>query len=360
MAADRENYDVTHPNELLSFGIGDRDSDFQQLAGRIAFNMAVEGNPGQSLEERFMNAENDNRSKCLVPLRPLGAPKPSAVEMYLTQEHRLGKRTDEGTLCTYGDTPDDRAAGNLRGRKFYLHQPAAATDPKCYELLDRQQLDWASGNSLHIVDKQAMLARFVSQPETEFKFAVRFRDLRGWEFGALLFVLAAQEDHVRQLAASLGLPETAKLFQWLKRIPQWNADPLKRPLLALKLGHGRPLGLGSVRIKVDWVSRLQTKDGMPSLDVGDTEAVCRETVAKLAEKIKQGRSREEIQRWADGVLLPWLQVHRYAGRKAFPYPSAPDKRGDRTIYNYHTNQRRLHAEGRKRPSALGQPLGVVA
>ena len=202
-----------------------------------------------------------------------------------------------------------------------------------------------------------MLARFVSRPETEFKFAVRFRDLRSWELGAFLFVLTADEHQVRHLAKSLGLSENAKLSQWLEGIPlrKWNVDAkAKRPLLALKLGHGRPLGLGSVRIEVEQVSRLQLKNGMPSLDDAEPGAVCRETVAKLAEKIKHGRSPEQIQRWADSVLLPWLQVHRYAGRKAFDYPSAPDKKGERTIYNYHTNQRRLHAEGRKRPKRPGQ------
>ncbi|HIQ20962.1 MAG TPA: hypothetical protein EYH34_06975, partial [Planctomycetes bacterium] len=125
-------YRATEP---LTFGIGTiaeasemskpDHTDFSQLAGRIAFNTAVEAiaEGKERDEDRFLNAGR----ACLVPLRPLAAPKPSAVEHYLTQDlDRLGLRVDGGILCTYGDTEDDPSAGDLRGRKFYLHQPDAA------------------------------------------------------------------------------------------------------------------------------------------------------------------------------------------------------------------------------------------
>jgi CRISPR-associated protein (TIGR03986 family) len=259
VGADRPKYDLAYPNESLTFGIGE--GDFKQLAGRISINWAVE----QGALDRDGRFLNQGDYGCLVPLRPLGAPKPSAVETYLTQDC-LGDREDLGTLCTYGDTPDDPAAGNLRGRKFYLHQPLAAESARCYELLDTDQPDWKSGETLNLRGNQAVIARFVSKPDTTFKFTLRFRDLRFWELGALLFTLTADQALIEHLARELqGQENTPGLQSWLQHIPEWKVDDT-HPLLALKLGHGRPLGLGSIRIRVDSFDRLVfNPDGMPSL-----------------------------------------------------------------------------------------------
>jgi len=261
----------------------------------------------------------------------------------LTQD-QLGDRQDQGTLCTYGDTPDDRAAGELRGRKFYLHQSDAATTPQVYELRDRNQRDWASGDKPHLVGDQAIIARFVSAPGTTFRFTLRFRDLRSWELGALLFTLTADQPLVEGLMDNLTMRESVSgLNRWLNLIPKWKVDDL-HPLLALKLGHGRPLGLGSVCVQVNDVCRLCfDADGIPSLQKMDVNEVRREVIAKLAEILGQGRTPGDVGRWIEEVLLPWLQVHRYAGRKRFDYPRGRDG----LIYNFHTDERRRHAKGRK-------------
>jgi CRISPR-associated protein (TIGR03986 family) len=335
------------PSEPLAFGIGWSQeaqrrgrSDFAQLAGRVSFNMAVEQGDLRRTG-RFLHQKD---FACLVPLRPLGSPKPSAVEVYLTQ-NRLSERRDLGTLCTYGDTADDRSAGNLRGRKFYLHQPDAAKDPKCYELIDPSQPDWKSGQTVHLLGNQAAIARFVSPPGTEFRFTLRFRDLRSWELGALLFTLTADQDLIERLVQGLGLSKPPeRLANWLQRIRQWPVSG-KCPLLALKLGHGRPLGLGSVAIRVDQVRRLRfdEPEWTPKLETCDVEEVRQETVDKLSAKLKAFCGAAS-QRWVIQVLLPWLQIHRYAGRTRFDYPR---DNNDGTIFSFHSEERKKHAKGRK-------------
>ncbi|MCS7306406.1 MAG: TIGR03986 family CRISPR-associated RAMP protein [Thermoguttaceae bacterium] len=362
VGVERDRYDPHRPNEPMTFGIGE--GDFSQLAGRISINMAVEVDPEHpdrfdaNRPGRFLNPDYSY----LVPLRPLGSPKPSAVEMYLTQD-RLSHRKDMGTLCTYGDTFDDASAGDLRGRKFYLHQPDAANSsepayqqsrsaqPKgrwCYELFHSRQPDWKTGDTFHLLGNQAPIARFVSCPGTKFRFTIHFRNLRSWELGALLFTLTADEPLIRRLVEALGQDQVGELNTWLARISGWQNTAPGAPLLALKLGHGRPLGLGSVHITIDKMIRLRfDSQGVPSPEECNLPDVRFSTIQKLAEKIRSALSEAQVQTWAKRVLLPWLQVHRYAGRKSFDYPRKPDKQGNLLIYEFHSQERKKHAKGRK-------------
>jgi hypothetical protein len=43
-------------------------------------------------------------------------------------------------------------------------------------------------------------------------------------------------------------------------------------------------------------------------------------------------------------LRPWLEAHRYRGRTRSDYPRLGN---ERTIYEFHTNERREHAAGRR-------------
>ena len=95
---------------------------------------------------------------------------------------------------------------------------------------------------------------------------------------------------------------------------------------ALKLGFGRPLGLGSV---------------VATIDEADTTAIdaafaCLWTKLLLA---------------ADGAALDrrlaaWFRSHRYAGSTLLHYPQAEIRRTT-TIFNYHSDIRKKHAEGRR-------------
>lgn len=352
-----------NPRKPTAFGVGR--GDFAQLSGRIALNWAVEQKADR--RDRFLNAEPERA--CFVPLKPLGAPKPSAVEHYLTQE-RVHARKDQGILCTYGDSVDD-PAGDLRGRKFYLHQPDAANDEKCYALSPDKPANGEPDLREHFAGQQAALARFVSRPNSEFRFTIRFRDLRGWELGALLFVLTADASLIETLAAAAQIQDAPALKRWLSKISAWRpkaaggvpAPPNQGPpLLALKLGHGRPLGLGSVSVRVDQFRRLtfDPQNGLSRLESQNVEQVRTELAKRLGGKIRSELNAKTVE-WAEKIFTPWLQVHRYAGRGRFSYPAKDGSQGT-MIYHYHTDLRQKHAQGRQQAKKPGstpiQPAGL--
>ena len=187
-----------------------KDSDAARLAGRISINAAVEVCANDSLgelDDRFIGKNGFSLGELdhpeyAIPLKILGQPKASAVEHYIRQPVRRMK--------TYGDLPGvdgDDSAGDLSGRKFYRHQKRAREEHSLFA-------DYSNEN---INNDQSALARFVSKPDTKFRFTLRFKDLHSWELGAVILALA----------------------------PQYKDEKC-----ANKLGHGRPLGLGSVRIDV--------------------------------------------------------------------------------------------------------------
>ena len=349
VSPERERYDPSRPDDLLTHGIGAE--DHRHLAGRVAINFAVEHLEGRTRgAERFLRPDRGG----FVPLAPLSSPKPSAYEFYLESSAvELGKRSDGGLLGTWGDTVDDPSAGSLRGRKLYLHQPPAASDPRCYGLEGT-----ASGPELDaaLQSQQSAVCHRVSTPGTTFRFKVRFRDLAEWELGALVLSMAADATLVRHLVESLGEaggPAQAEL----SRIPESAAGPA----FALKLGHGRPLGLGSVQIRVDALRRLEERSAAPHLEPpaagADLEALRLAWVEALASRLRELGDPEP---WARDVLVPWLAIHRFAGRTAYSYPRLPSKEGD-TIYAYHMAVHREHGLGRKRSSpdqALKGQLGL--
>ena len=278
--------------------------DFQKLAGRVSFNMAVE--QIEEGQDRFLNP---NKGYC-VPLKPLSMPRPSAVEFYLDQS-KISKRKDAGKLITYGDLPGDGLSGELKGRKFYKHQPDAAREPRCYE--DSEPENTRS--------KISALARFVSKPGTDFKFKVRFRDLRPWELGALLFALQPR------LIPEKAPDDWSRIKQHARNAERQNGEG---PLYANKLGHGRPLGLGSVAVNADRILFLDPdnsalEEHQEKVDNAFKDAL--KVIAPMAE---------------NGVLEKLLEVQQYRGRTRYDYPRTNNK-----IHNWHTDLRRKHAKGRR-------------
>ena len=242
-----------------------------QLSGRIAFNMALEVLTGNgALETRFLNAN----CAFVTPLKILGQPKPSAIEEYLAQPGATARRIlrgDAGLYVSYGDTPGEKG-GDLAGRKFYPHRPAAATDPRLYTADDEDNdKETLSGN-------QSALARYVSKPGAQFRFTLRFRDLRSWELGAILVALEPSK-----LAGALPPGQPAN------------------PQYALKLGHGRPLGLGSVRINVD---ATEIFDDDYRLTEGSSEGNA--AVKAFNERAKA---------LPDSIKKAWCDVHLFGGER---------------------------------------------
>jgi CRISPR-associated protein (TIGR03986 family) len=224
-----------------------------------------------------------------VPLPILGQPKPSAWEFYLRQD-------SNSKPVTYGDLPGD-AGGELAGRKYYRHQPKV------------QQLGDIMGTPEAERSDQSTYARCICAVGTKFKFAVRFARLRKWELGALMAVLTPE-----------FLGETGKTY-------------------AHKLGLGRPLGMGSVRIAIDAMrvrrerdAALATEDNRIEFEVG--------AIGALKEKL------------SGSDCMQWLKLHQYgpSGNISYPMESAMRRQPPpppQTIYDWHTNRRREYSELRR-------------
>jgi len=297
-------------------------SPFDHLAGRIAFNIACEHDTDNPWNERFLEANADS----LVFLHPLAQPKPSFWRGYVPGASADEARTwGDGILKLMHSKTKEPCYGlqyatrYFAGRKFYRHQLAAAHQAYHYNLYDllalpqhkfkektahsRQDLQaFLTGN-------QAAIARQVSQPGRRFGFTVRFKNLRPWELAALVAVLCPdrlaeairqQPDHFR------------KTWQWLEN----HQDGFGH-----KLGHGRPLGLGSIQITIDhiegWHGPLEVNTAflsqhlLPCLD--------------------------------DEVTCHWLRVLRLQPeREVRPYLLHHGSNGPQTIVQWNQNVRSQH------------------
>ena len=274
-------------------------SDFERLAGRIAPNHAVEVvEADDTVQARFLAADR----AFAVPLPILGSPRPSAAEFYLQQPSSPAGARDARDMQTYGDILGDDPGAELRGRKFYPHQKEATRD------------GWspASSDPEHLKSEQTTVARYVSRPGRRFRFKVRFRHLEPQELGALIAALNPDE-----LAARIGRKE--------------GRPQAAEPSHAVKLGHGRPLGMGSVRIAIVG-ARLQQPDGSlsPAPELVEKVSVAFATLAS-GEPAREKACRQ------------WLAIHdmkNAAERRQFP-----TKDGD--IFTFHTELRRQHARDRR-------------
>ncbi|MCC6134684.1 MAG: TIGR03986 family CRISPR-associated RAMP protein [Gammaproteobacteria bacterium] len=262
---------------------------YERLAGRIAINHAVSDGVPQFLGE-------PEKGYC-IPLKILGQPKPSAWEFYLQQPQPQGQSQP---LMTYGDLPGD-AGGDLAGRKFYRHQTATAVSENDIKDSDSQKSD------------QATLARFICDTATKFKFAIRFARLRDWELGALLAVL---EPHLLK--------------------PGSTPDRY-----AHKLGFGRPLGMGSVRITRKEI-RVRLEKEVAFLGQEDKDQRVTTALAVLREKLNTG------------ALKDWLEAHERVDGQRLGYPvdfTKVDGQQAQTIYAWHTNVRREYSKLRREEGA---------
>lgn len=316
--------------------------DFSRLAGRIACNHALEAvavNPNDA--QRFVG----ETQKYWLALKELGSPKPSAVEHYLDQSDTTQAQPLAGTLLTYGDSfrvehgtlkVENRSA-RLRGRKVYPHQAALNTHlAHCQG--SREGVSAANPGGDILQNDRAMLVRHVSAADTKFRSAIHYRDLRLWELGALFAAIEpgafaqwlAGEDDSGKLRAD-GLSRTRKQVD------------LEGREFASKLGHGRPLGLGSVQGKVDGV------------DV----ALRERAFADLMSRLRGAASGLERVDRLDRRLAAWFRAQRYTDTPVLDYPTAEVQEriidgqprvAVQRIYGHHTALRREHAIARRKPA----------
>ena len=287
--------DENEKNKENRLKIGKEDSDYVRLAGRISINTAIEQcDDLTNLNQRFVqySKANDNtpvEQRYTIPLKILGQPQASAVEHYLQQ--------DSNKLQTYGDLPSvELSNSQLNGRKFYRHQPIPEGNNTLFEASTDEE----------IKKEQASLARFICKTGTKFRFKVRFKNLQEWELGALILALSPQ---------------------------------LKDPKAANKLGHGRPLGLGSIKIDIQQIKLLNDK-----LELKEDTEEKTHYLNKL--ETQQGINLAQIK--------CWLEVLNYKNRTEAAYP-----RYKKEIYNYHTEIRRQYSKKRREGKAMDANYGEL-
>lgn len=270
------------------------DGPFARWAGRVSPNFAVEQQSGDRLTDRFLDAE-----RCrAAPIS--GSPKPSAAEFYLAERNEPLPTADaianDQPVHGYGERCADAIwyQASLRGRKFYRHGAFA---------LAQQQLSPETVKS-----EQAPLLRFVLRPGRSLRLSIRFRDLSEIELQLLMAVL-----------------EPARLAHALS--PSTTPDGTR---YGLKLGFGRPWGMGSISARVDDLV----------LDDAD-DAVAKKQLLLSASGVLTRLDPDIARQWLEihrvPDPLPELQYHREEGFKHGKKDGKPE------IFNWHTAMRRKHA-----------------
>lgn len=283
---------------VKGIGNGNGNGNHSQLMGRISVNAAIEViEPGKEDEKaRFEEP---------IFLKELGQPKPSAVENYLKQptnetERRTLRSNDKATLVTYGDAVGYDTPGQLAGRKFYLDR-ADAYNPYS---TPNKIAPWKDAKESNRLNDRSTLAIDVSKPEHRFRFTLRFRDLDMDELAAVLLALCPD--------------------QFAKTVGGTHKDGY-----CSKLGYGRPLGLGTVRIEAKELHFLEhDANGNPTLK---PESVS----AWFGNHVK-------LQSFP--VLTEWLNVHQHKHPQGQDYERDPD---DKEIFTVHTKLRAKHSKQRR-------------
>lgn len=181
------------------------------------------------------------------PLAILGQPKPQQARFYVAKSKQNGEAQQDGLTK---DQAGYREGKGIRGRKVYPHHASlnpshwlrpwedrtqqqrdgafqeyrrphkAQTDSRGDARLNQSHTAWqlSSGEANEQRDKQNRSIQGWVRPNVEFQFELDVSNLSKVELGALLWLLDA------------------------------NEVPFHR------LGGGKPLGFGSVRLEVDWVA----------------------------------------------------------------------------------------------------------
>ena len=167
-------------------------------AGRVSVGDARLCEPQLSPEPIWVDSDHPHRPAILA------SPKPTAYRHYLVQTNNT-TAPNQGNAIAHRDYND--GATTIRGHKLYWHQPDG------WEMqINTANLPLAENETQHTLIRPVRAG-------VAFRFTIHYENLSGGEFGALLWALCLSAQH------SNG----------------------QRPY-RLKLGMGKPLGLGSVRL----------------------------------------------------------------------------------------------------------------
>lgn len=144
----------------------------------------------------------------------LGSPKPSSFQLYLTQPD--GAAREKLNLKHYASrTPDETV---IRGHKLYWHR----------KIQGKNDFTWSGSDEKRKQAEKQLTGIKPVRPGVKFKFRVWFENLSDAELGALLWVVDLPKGHAHKLGMgkSLGLGSVRVTLQSLTisdRVDRYNA-----------------------------------------------------------------------------------------------------------------------------------------
>ncbi len=203
-------------------------------------------------------------------LKILGAPHPSCRSFYLHPSRRgrfyLGRR---GTVDQVTEPAEEFLENNsikptqARGRKFYWHHTKAWNGRKLEYLQIKQNMN----GRVPRTDQNSKVQ--VLMPGGHFQFSLRFENLSQWELGLLLWTMA--------------LPDVA------------NG--------AHHLGLGKPVGLGTCKVKVSSLNLVDRKARYESPSDTGLQSYAQPDLAQQPAKGYLDALRQQLQTWFGGQSI---------------------------------------------------------
>ncbi len=218
---------------------------------------------------RVGTAWSDSRlnETVLLPLKILGSPKPKYYPFYLKPEDKNKNMGEEAGYYSMDSGGWWHNAGLLRGRKFYVHHPTAISNDKekaCDYVKIKPEMinkDLAQKPPHEIKEKDLRtnqnLTAAVLPPGKVFKGYIEFDSLSNYELGLLLWSISLSDS---------PLNENEKL--------------------AHKLGMGRPLGMGSIKIKIEKIIKTNPVGGWRTADESNIEVIDHAAAENLVKTFK--------------------------------------------------------------------------
>lgn len=199
------------PATRLFGWVPEREGSEQGIAGRV----------------RFKTVWSDKKleSTILIPLKILSGPKPKYYPFYLKPKDKNIDPNEKAAYYTKSEKDWAKIPGTIRGRKFYLHHPAAMKDDWQKHISYKHEHLSEEGKKEPTrphINQNSTCA--VLPPDAEFKGTIEFESLDEYELGMLLWCLTLSDN-----------PREASRNH------------------AHKLGMGKGIGLGSVQFNIESV-----------------------------------------------------------------------------------------------------------
>jgi CRISPR-associated protein (TIGR03986 family) len=207
---------VEDPGEEKKSGTGEDNKQALAFSGKVRVSAGV--------LPRDAPDESQLLERKKITLKALSTPKPPSPALYFTRK--------EGAEDSNAISKQELSAGSHRamGRKHYLHALRRKDEPTAVQQLDKQGHPADSGihtypwKSLHPKERPQLKVKIQAiTPKTSFYFHLDFSNLTEWELGLLCFALCPDNTFRH------------------------------------KLGMGKPIGLGTVRIDLAGLHLIDRK-----------------------------------------------------------------------------------------------------